>query len=150
MLSFNPIYTTQQHSFPIVEEAKKDISSIFTKKSIKYLSLMGGGLRGISHLGAYQYLVENKLLDELKAVSGSSIGAIFGLVIVCKTDPKLVIDAFKADKTSISISDVISVPYNLLYNWSLIDDTKLKLLVDKIFDICKLPKEITFGNAEQF
>ena len=45
------------------------------------LVLSGGGFRGVAFIGVYKYLQKKKILKNLKAISGCSAGAIFGLLI---------------------------------------------------------------------
>jgi NTE family protein len=51
---------------------------------IKNLVLEGGGIRGVAFAGAYKYLMENHLLDNLEVVAGSSAGAIAAGLIAVK------------------------------------------------------------------
>jgi NTE family protein len=55
---------------------------------IKNLVFAGGGFKGISYIGAYKYLYDNSLLNELKSLAGTSIGALFSFFIVCGFTPK--------------------------------------------------------------
>lgn len=65
--------TNIELTIPIIEEPK-----------YKYLVLSGGSIKGISELGAIHKLIEEKLIDlkKLKGVAGSSVGSLFGLLIV--------------------------------------------------------------------
>ena len=136
IMNFNPIYAN--HSF-------NPLHLLEEKPKIKYISLEGGGLRGVSHLGGYKFLKDANLLNDLVAVSGSSIGAFMGLLIVCNADYNETVYALKTVKVPlVSISDLINIPYNLIYNWSLVDNGKLIALADTIYSLCRLDKDITF------
>lgn len=50
----------------------------------KYLVLSGGGIKGISHIGALKRLEEKNLLilNKLEGIAGTSVGALLGMLIV--------------------------------------------------------------------
>ena len=52
------------------------------KTNIQHLVLSGGGLLGISYIGLFKYFEENNILNNLKTVTGCSIGAIFGTLLI--------------------------------------------------------------------
>jgi len=60
------------------------------------LALSGGAARGVFHLGFIQALEENGV--EIKAISGSSAGALVGGAIACGLKPKEVFDIVKSKK----------------------------------------------------
>ena len=47
-------------------------------KNLKNLVLSGGGLLGISYIGLLKYLEECNIISQIKTITGSSAGAIFG------------------------------------------------------------------------
>lgn len=49
--------------------------------SIKYINFSGGGVKGFSLIGIQQFLEQQNLLNDLIAISGSSIGSIFALCL---------------------------------------------------------------------
>lgn len=53
----------------------------------KAILLSGGGLNGILHLGALQYLFEQNLLDEVTHWAGTSVGAVISLLIILNYTP---------------------------------------------------------------
>lgn len=53
---------------------------------IKNLAFSGGGSKCLSYIGCLKYFSENKLLDNLQRVIGTSGGSIFSLVIVLDYD----------------------------------------------------------------
>ena len=48
----------------------------------KILSLCGGGIRGIAHLGVLKYLEENNIIKNIEIFSGTSIGAILVSLLI--------------------------------------------------------------------
>lgn len=60
------------------------------------LALSGGGARGTYHLGFIQALKENDV--EIKAISGTSAGALVGGAIACGLEPKEVLDILKSQE----------------------------------------------------
>lgn len=51
---------------------------------ITHLSLSGGGALGVIYLGVIRYLLTEKYIDNIKNISGNSIGAVFALLIALK------------------------------------------------------------------
>lgn len=64
---------------------------------ITHLVFSGGGLKTISFLSALNYVIENKIisLKKLKSVSGTSAGAMVGLLLIIGFNTQEVIDLFK-------------------------------------------------------
>lgn len=60
------------------------------------LALSGGGARGSFHLGFIQALQENGV--EIKAISGSSAGALVGGAVACGIEPKEVMEILKSQE----------------------------------------------------
>ncbi len=73
----------------------KNIDSSKTKLSIS-LALSGGGARGTFHLGFIQALQENNV--EIKAISGTSAGALVGGTLACGLKPKEVLHILKSNE----------------------------------------------------
>jgi len=55
--------------------------------SYNKLGLSGGGVKGLAQLGALHYFYESGNLSNLKEVSGTSIGSVIGLLLVCGYSP---------------------------------------------------------------
>lgn len=51
---------------------------------ITHVSFSGGGIKGLCYLGVLRYLYIEKMIDNIKFVSGSSIGAFFAMVLALK------------------------------------------------------------------
>ena len=56
--------------------------------NIKHLVLSGGGLLGISYIGLLRYLEESNIVGNLKSISGSSAGSLFGCLIALRYTSK--------------------------------------------------------------
>ena len=54
---------------------------------IQHLIISGGGINGLSFLGGLDYLVENEMLDDLKKITGSSVGSVIGLLYLIGIEP---------------------------------------------------------------
>jgi len=68
---------------------------ITTKPALEIsLALSGGAARGAFHLGFIQSLQENGV--SIKAISGSSVGALVGGAISCGISPKDALEVFKS------------------------------------------------------
>lgn len=52
--------------------------------NITHLVLSGGGMRGVIFVGALRYIYINNINKNIKHISGCSIGAFIGLMIVFK------------------------------------------------------------------
>lgn len=66
--------------------------------TIKHLVLCGGGIKGISMIGALRYMTKRRLLDIniLHTIAGSSVGALIGALLVIGYTP---IELFQELKT---------------------------------------------------
>jgi len=54
------------------------------KKNITHLILSDGGLKGIIYTGVLQYLYIENMIDNIKFIAGTSIGAYFALIFALK------------------------------------------------------------------
>jgi NTE family protein len=65
---------------------KKKNNNIFLQiknnKLPKILVLNGGGIKGLAHIGALEYLEEHKYLSEIHTIACTSVGSIIGLGLV--------------------------------------------------------------------
>lgn len=61
------------------EKIKVEKVNIF--KNIDTLVLSGGGIFGVTHLGALRVLENNKIIDNVKTICGTSVGAIIGCLL---------------------------------------------------------------------
>lgn len=80
-----------------------DIQSIKLEMQLDKLEnlvLSGGGLLGISYIGFFRYLEEQKVIKQIKTVIGSSAGAIFGMLFILGYSHIEIYDKFKDMKFS--------------------------------------------------
>ena len=62
------------------------------KYPFKNLILKGGGVRGISYLGALSVLYDKEIISQIERVAGSSAGAITALIIALNFDKETTVD----------------------------------------------------------
>ena len=106
--------------------------------ALEGLVLEGGGVLGISYIGALKELIKNGI--QFKAFIGSSIGSVFALLMACRADFDF-IEKYVSDldiKTLIDDPNIFTITYRLLYKFgyhSTINLRKqLQLLIKKITD----------------
>ena len=92
----------------------------------------GGGTKGIAFLGALYELEKNGLIDNLKKISGTSIGGFFAVLLSIGYKPsEILTELFKIDLTDIKDIDITGI----LINKSLMKGEKFKHFMKNI--ICK-------------
>jgi hypothetical protein len=52
--------------------------------NISHVNLSGGGAKGIAYLGILRYLYLEEMIDQIKYISGTSIGALFAIIFALK------------------------------------------------------------------
>jgi NTE family protein len=110
---------------------------------INNLILSGGGIKGISLIGAIEYLHEKDYMKNIDTILGTSIGSIIGYLIIIGYTPEELYNII----ISIEFSKLYDIKIcSFLDNYGIdtcknIDDILIKLTVDKGFS-----KEITFIN----
>lgn len=67
----------QSNLDPSVKHAIQDVKK---NRLYKNLVLSGGGLKGIAHIGALEYLHNNRYLTNIENISCSSAGSLFGVL----------------------------------------------------------------------
>lgn len=112
------------------------------------LVLSGGGLKGISHLGALTRLEQLGLINlrKLKGIAGSSVGAIIGLFITLG----FTIDQIKDLVYKLDLSKLIEPDWALLIeHWGMDDGTIIKNYLEKVlFAVTKI-HNITFEQLHK-
>jgi predicted acylesterase/phospholipase RssA len=68
-------------SHPSSEIKYDDIPETSGIRKIKYLTLQGGGMKGLGYVSALEQLESCGVMDQLEAVAGSSAGAIVATLI---------------------------------------------------------------------
>jgi NTE family protein len=94
------------------------------------LFIGGGGVDGISFIGALEYLHQNKLI-ELKRFYGCSIGSIIGILYISGVSPTRILSNFM----EIDLSEVIKYDFsNIKNNKSLMDNKLLNKFISILDD----------------
>lgn len=94
------------------------------------LFIGGGGISGLSFIGALEYIHENNLL-ELKNFYGCSIGSLIGCLYITGLNPKCILNKF----TQLDLNDIVSYDFNSLFNKNfIINDSLLETLVNFLFE----------------
>ena len=76
------------------------------------MALEGGGVLGVAYVGALQQMYENGSINDIKNFAGSSVGALFALMLSCKISFDFMADTivsldFNSFKDGSLISDVV-------------------------------------------
>ena len=106
-----------------------------------HLVLSGGGLSGVVYIGAFRYLYEHSLHDSIKTVSGTSIGALFGLLFVLGVSTEVMERAFSNlfhDLVSFDITDVFSLATKMGMHPGIDLDKLLELIMDVDVNVRRL------------
>tara|TARA_Y100000361_G_scaffold43636_1_gene37624 strand:- start:8192 stop:8956 length:765 start_codon:yes stop_codon:yes gene_type:complete len=92
------------------------------------LFIGGGGIDGISFVGALEYIHQNKLLD-LKTFYGCSIGSLIGVLYISGVSPNRILSII----INLDISQFIKYDFsNMKTNNSLLDNKALVTLIDNL------------------
>lgn len=123
---------------------KNEVNKLLNKKEkitkkIKNLVLAGGGVKGIAHLGALQYLYINHLLDDIENYLGVSVGGLILFFIVLGYTPKELFEYIKKKeiKTNISIK-------NFFIKYGCNNYNEINKMIKEVMDIKNIGYDITF------
>lgn len=109
-------------------------------KKITNLVLSGGGAKGIIMLGALKALDDNKMLNDIKTISMTSVGSLIGVLYVMGYK----IDELYEFLSILDISKMKSLqPSRLFLQFGLDDGKKLILVVEKMLEAKKMSPNIT-------
>lgn len=117
---------------------KKKIDSILAKTK---LILSGGGIKGISHIGAMQALADYGNINSITTIAGTSVGAVMGCLFVIGYSPKELYDftmMFDLTKMGNISLDGITNKHGLD------DGNKIIFVLGQMFENLGLKQEITF------
>lgn len=121
------------------------------------LVFSGGGVRGVSYVGALQQLCEQTGFDywsrgeggkkNIVHTCGTSIGALVALLVACGMKPEKLVDMVLQTRmdTVVNVSAI-----TILSDWGLTDGNKLKTWVESLLFSCGVPPRITLGEFEAF
>lgn len=111
---------------------------------MKNLCFSGGGIKGITYIGVYKYLLEENLLDNLENLSGTSVGALMCLCINLKYTPgELEVILKKLDYNSLSD---LNIKCFLSNRYSIDSGNKIKYFIKKIINSKGIDEKITFAG----
>lgn len=134
----------------INDELDKKISKILTKykKSTNYnitnLVLSGGGLKGISTIGALKIFNDNKILDDITTIAGTSVGALIaGLYCIGYSFDEICKLIMKLDIENI----ICPNPVNILDYYALDTGERFEYVLTKIIESKKLKKTISLKEV---
>lgn len=128
----------------------------------KYIALSGGGAAGIAYAGAFKALStlspDQFSVDELKGVSGTSVGAIAALLLCLRYSPDEISKHLEGLnlRTLADLSGRHTTTYRLLtsygkYDGKTVYEHLLKVIHHKMKDFTiKPPEEITFNDLKRY
>ena len=112
-------------------------------KKFKILLLSGGGIKGIATVSVLERLKEEKILDSIEKIIGSSIGSLIGLLLSLDYSPY----AIRLLMTKIKYSDLQSYNIkNFINNFGFDDGSKFIKLVHVILKYKNIDPYITFED----
>ena len=82
---------------------------------IRNVAFEGGGMKGMVYMGCCKFLYTHKMLGDIKAVSGSSIGAVFVLLLVILKSCEITMDDLESIVLSFNLSKLFKFPSVLEY-----------------------------------
>ena len=161
----------QENTFNEVDAAERNISlsqkGTFNEKDLKVkeknsaqkklgLALSGGGALGFAHIGAIQALEEHGIKPDY--VSGSSMGAIIGVIYCAGYTPTEIMKVIKDEKLyklEKLMSPKISLKRQGLSSHATLRTTLQEMLPHDCFDSLKIPftvcvTNITSGKSEYY
>ena len=110
-------------------------------KKIKTIFFSGGGLRGISFIGAIKALNEYDMIDNVETYIGTSIGSLFATILALKLPYDYVYSKF----INLELDKYIDVDIDHLFSkFGLDTGKKLMAPIIKAFQDHKYSKHITF------
>ena len=165
------ISLSQKNTFNEVDAAERNISlsqkGTFNEKDLKVkeknsaqkklgLALSGGGALGFAHIGAIQALEEHGIKPDY--VSGSSMGAIIGVIYCAGYTPTEIMKVIKDEKLyklEKLMSPKISLKRQGLSSHATLRTTLQEMLPHDCFDSLKIPftvcvTNITSGKSEYY
>lgn len=119
-----------------VERSKK-------RKEIDTLVLSGGSFKGVAHIGALKALEDNNILQNIKTIAGSSIGAIIGLLYIIGYSPDELDEFIKM--IDLKIFRNIDIE-NMLDKFGLDDGEKITFVFEKMLQTKNIDTNITFAE----
>jgi len=128
---------------------EEEINRILNKKVKKIrdtLVLSGGGLKGISQLGALHCLKQNNLLNDIRTIAGTSVGSMVGLLHIIGYQPLEVFNFLRM----VEMKHVKKLdPMNIIAKYGLDDGVRMMLVLRKLITAKKFDPEMTFNDLNR-
>jgi NTE family protein len=129
-----------------LEEEINQILNKRVKKIKDTLVLSGGGLKGISQLGALHCLEQNNLLDDIRTIAGTSVGSMIGLMHIIGYQPLEVFNFLRM----VELKHVKKLdPMNIIAKYGLDDGERMMLVLRKLITAKKFDPEMTFNDLNR-
>jgi NTE family protein len=113
---------------------------------IKNIIFSGGGLKGWAYIGTMRALEEYVKLNDIKTVSGTSIGSVFGLFYVIGIKWEFLLDFFM----NLDFKSMIDIDIdNILINQSVMKGNKYKKVIQEIMST-KIDPNLTFMDLHKY
>lgn len=113
---------------------------------IKNIIFSGGGLKGWAYIGTLRALEEYVKLNDIKTVSGTSIGSVFGLFYVIGIKWEFLLDLFM----NLDFKSMIDIDIdNILVNQSVMKGNKYKKIIQEIMST-KIDPNLTFMDLHKY
>jgi predicted patatin/cPLA2 family phospholipase len=110
-------------------------------KVIDTLVLSGGGIKGLYYIGILKKFEELNIINNIKTIAGSSIGAFFGVLISLGYTSNELLDFVLL----FNLSNVNNIKINNFFLTFGIDDgNNLEIILEKMFQFKNFNKNITF------
>lgn len=110
---------------------------------MKNICFAGGGMKGITYIGVYKYLIELDLIKDLENLGGSSIGALMSLCIILEYTVSEMEILLKRLKYSL-LEDIDLTSF--LSRYSINSGKKLKYFLKKLITSKGFKPDVTFGE----
>jgi NTE family protein len=121
-------------------------------RTIKNLVFEGGGVKGVAYLGSLQYLHDQKIINNVKNVAGTSAGAITALAIALDYSYNEIYDLlFNVDMNEFrdSAPGYIRDSYRLITQYNVYKGDKLSQWFKKIIELKTGNAETTFADMRK-
>ena len=117
-------------------------------KPYSHLILSGGGYSALVYIGVYRFLLQYKILKDIKHIYGTSAGSIFGFLIGLGLEYNILEDIFIGEKSLFTKDDYIKFDTSDLFmfdvNKGIFSINRLRLFIEEILEDNYNIKDITF------
>lgn len=114
----------------------------YFKNKKKILVISGGGLKGITFIGAMKALDDHDILSKIETFAGTSVGALLIILYLIGFDFDELFDFIKFfDASKMSSLDKLS---NFITNYGIDDGKRISIILTKLFQSKNINPKITF------